>query len=63
MAGKTKWMATGFFCAGFVIEGAVYMTVADAGCIRRARSRFVSAVATQKDGLLPASQKALPASP
>jgi ribulose-5-phosphate 4-epimerase/fuculose-1-phosphate aldolase len=45
--------------AGFVIHGAVHMAVPDANCIIHTHSRFGTAVATQKNGLLPASQKAL----
>ncbi|MDX2314446.1 MAG: class II aldolase/adducin family protein [Gammaproteobacteria bacterium] len=45
--------------AGFVIHGAVHMAVAEANCIIHTHSRFGTAVATQKSGLLPASQKAL----
>lgn len=45
--------------AGFVIHGAVHMAVPDANCIIHTHSRFGTAVATQKSGLLPASQKAL----
>ena len=45
--------------AGFVIHGAVHMAVPDANCIMHTHSRFGTAVATQKNGLLPATQKAL----
>lgn len=45
--------------AGFVIHGAIHMSVADANCIIHTHSRFGTAVAMQKQGLLPASQKAL----
>jgi ribulose-5-phosphate 4-epimerase/fuculose-1-phosphate aldolase len=45
--------------AGFVIHGAIHMSVADANCIIHTHSRFGTAVAMQKHGLLPASQKAL----
>lgn len=45
--------------AGFVIHGAVHMAVPDANCIIHTHSRFGTAVATQKSGLLPVSQKAL----
>ena len=45
--------------AGFVIHGAVHMAVPDANCIIHTHSRFGTAVATQKNGLLPSSQKAL----
>ena len=45
--------------AGFIIHGAVHMAVPDANCIIHTHSRFGTAVATQKNGLLPASQKAL----
>lgn len=45
--------------AGFVIHGAVHMAVPDANCIIHTHSRFGTAVATQKNGLLPATQKAL----
>lgn len=45
--------------AGFVIHGAVHMAVPDANCIVHTHSRFGTAVATQKNGLLPSSQKAL----
>ena len=45
--------------AGFVIHGAIHMAVPDANCIVHTHSRFGTAVAMQKHGLLPASQKAL----
>ena len=45
--------------AGFVIHGAIHMQVPDANCIVHTHSRFGTAVALQKHGLLPASQKAL----
>lgn len=45
--------------AGFVIHGAVHMAVTDANCIIHTHSRFGTAVAMQKHGLLPVSQKAL----
>lgn len=45
--------------AGFVIHGAIHMAVPDANCIIHTHSRFGTAVAMQKQGLLPASQKAL----
>lgn len=45
--------------AGFVIHGAVHTAVPDANCIIHTHSRFGTAVATQKNGLLPATQKAL----
>ncbi len=45
--------------AGFVIHGAIHMAAADANCIIHTHSRFGTAVAMQKHGLLPASQKAL----
>ncbi|MDH3599488.1 MAG: class II aldolase/adducin family protein [Candidatus Tectomicrobia bacterium] len=45
--------------AGFNIHGAVHMGVANAHCILHTHSRFGTAVAMQKHGLLPASQKAL----
>ncbi|HSS65087.1 MAG TPA: class II aldolase/adducin family protein [Gammaproteobacteria bacterium] len=45
--------------AGFVIHGAIHMAVPDANCIVHTHSRFGTAVAMQKQGLLPASQKAL----
>lgn len=45
--------------AGFVIHGAIHMAVPDANCIIHTHSRFGTAVAMQKHGLLPASQKAL----
>jgi ribulose-5-phosphate 4-epimerase/fuculose-1-phosphate aldolase len=45
--------------AGFVIHGAIHMAVADANCILHTHSRFGTAVAMQRHGLLPASQKAL----
>lgn len=45
--------------AGFVIHGAVHIAVPAANCIIHTHSRFGTAVATQKNGLLPSSQKAL----
>jgi ribulose-5-phosphate 4-epimerase/fuculose-1-phosphate aldolase len=45
--------------AGFVIHGAVHMAVPQANCIIHTHSRYGTAVAMQKQGLLPASQKAL----
>jgi len=45
--------------AGFVIHGAVHMAVLEASCIIHTHSRFGTAVSMQKQGLLPASQKAL----
>jgi ribulose-5-phosphate 4-epimerase/fuculose-1-phosphate aldolase len=45
--------------AGFVIHGAIHMAVPDAHCIIHTHSRFGTAVAMQRQGLLPASQKAL----
>ena len=45
--------------AGFIIHGALHMAVPRAQCILHTHSRFGTAVAMQKDGLLPASQKAL----
>lgn len=45
--------------AGFVIHGAIHMQVPDANCIIHTHSRFGTAVAMQRQGLLPASQKAL----
>ncbi len=45
--------------AGFIIHGAIHMAVPRAKCIIHTHSRFGTAVAMQKQGLLPASQKAL----
>ena len=45
--------------AGFVIHGAIHMSSAEHNCVLHTHSRFGTAVAMQKDGLLPASQKAL----
>jgi ribulose-5-phosphate 4-epimerase/fuculose-1-phosphate aldolase len=45
--------------AGFVIHGAVHMSSPDLHCVIHTHSRFGAAVAMQKQGLLPASQKAL----
>ena len=45
--------------AGFVIHGALHMNVADAHCVMHTHSRFGTAVAMQRHGLLPVSQKAL----
>lgn len=45
--------------AGFIIHGAIHMAVPKAQCIIHTHSRFGTAVAMQKQGLLPASQKAL----
>ena len=45
--------------AGFIIHGAIHMAVPRAKCIIHTHSRFGTAVAMQKHGLLPASQKAL----
>ena len=45
--------------AGFVIHGVIHMAVPEAHCVIHTHSRFGSAVAMQKHGLLPSSQKAL----
>ncbi|MGI9301392.1 MAG: class II aldolase/adducin family protein [Gammaproteobacteria bacterium] len=45
--------------AGFVIHGAIHMAVANANCVIHTHSRYGTAVAMQKTGLLPVSQKAL----
>ncbi len=45
--------------AGFIIHSAIHMAVPRAQCIVHTHSRFGTAVAMQKQGLLPASQKAL----
>lgn len=45
--------------AGFVIHGAIHMSGDERHCVIHTHSRFGSAVAMQKHGLLPASQKAL----
>lgn len=45
--------------AGFNIHGAVHMGVPNAHCVLHTHSRFGTAVAMQKHGLLPSSQKAL----
>lgn len=45
--------------AGFVIHGAVHMAVPNANCVIHTHSRYGTAVAMQKNGLLPVSQKAL----
>ena len=45
--------------AGFIIHGAIHLAVPRANCIIHTHSRFGTAVAMQKQGLLPASQKAL----
>ena len=45
--------------AGFIIHSAIHMKVPRAQCIIHTHSRFGTAVAMQKQGLLPASQKAL----
>lgn len=45
--------------AGFNIHGAIHMAVPDAHCVIHTHGRFGTAVAMQKHGLLPASQKAL----
>src|SRR3546814_1582256 len=45
--------------AGFIIHGAIHMSSPDMNCIVHTHSRFGTAVALQKNGLLPVSQKAL----
>lgn len=45
--------------AGFVIHGAIHMQCPNASCVVHTHSRYGTAVAMQKNGLLPASQKAL----
>ena len=45
--------------AGFVIHGAIHLSEAGHDCVIHTHSRFGTAVAMQKQGLLPASQKAL----
>ena len=45
--------------AGFIIHGAIHMALPRAHCVIHTHSRFGTAVAMQKQGLLPASQKAL----
>ena len=45
--------------AGFVIHGAIHMSSPDMICVIHTHSQYGTAVAMQKDGLLPASQKAL----
>ncbi|MFQ5955936.1 MAG: class II aldolase/adducin family protein [Kiloniellales bacterium] len=45
--------------AGFVIHGAIHMSSPDMNCVIHTHSQYGTAVAMQKDGLLPASQKAL----
>lgn len=45
--------------AGFNIHGAIHMAVPNAHCVIHTHSRFGAAVAMQKQGLLPSSQKAL----
>ena len=45
--------------AGFIIHGAIHMAAPEAACVLHTHSRFGSAVAMQKQGLLPNSQKAL----
>ena len=45
--------------AGFVIHGAIHMSSPDMNCVVHTHSQYGTAVAMQKDGLLPASQKAL----
>ncbi len=45
--------------AGFIIHGAIHMSAPDLHCVMHTHSRFGAAVAMQKHGLLPASQKAL----
>lgn len=45
--------------AGFVIHGAIHMSSPDLNWVIHTHSRFGTAVATQRQGLLPVSQKAL----
>lgn len=45
--------------AGFVIHGAIHRSGDDRHCVIHTHSRYGTAVAMQKHGLLPASQKAL----
>jgi len=45
--------------AGFVIHGAIHVACPDLHCVIHTHSRFGTAVATQRQGLLPVSQKAL----
>ena len=45
--------------AGFVIHGAIHLSDARHNCVLHTHSRFGTAVAMQRQGLLPASQKAL----
>ena len=45
--------------AGFVLHGAIHMSSPDLNVVLHTHSRFGTAVATQRQGLLPVSQKAL----
>ena len=45
--------------AAFVIHSAVHMSDPDLICVMHTHARFITAIAMQKDGLLPLSQKAL----
>ncbi len=45
--------------AGFIIHGAIHLSSMNHNCVLHTHSRFGTAVAMQKNGLLPASQKAL----
>ena len=45
--------------AGFVIHGAIHMSSPDLNWVIHTHGRFGTAVATQRQGLLPVSQKAL----
>src|SRR5215475_1558533 len=45
--------------AGFVIHGAIHLSSPDLNWVIHTHSRFGTAVATQRQGLLPVSQKAL----
>ncbi len=45
--------------AGFVIHGAIHLSDARHHCVLHTHSRFGTAVSMQRQGLLPASQKAL----
>jgi ribulose-5-phosphate 4-epimerase/fuculose-1-phosphate aldolase len=45
--------------AGFVLHGAIHMSSPDLNWVIHTHSRFGTAVATQRQGLLPVSQKAL----
>ncbi len=45
--------------AGFVIHGAIHMSGDERHCVIHTHSRYGTAVAMQKQGLLPVSQKAL----